>query len=334
MNDKITIIGAGSWGTTLAVILAKKGLSVELHSVFPEHNRQMAKQRRNNLFLKGTLFPKNLTVNPSLKQSLNNEIIVVAIPVKFLRRVLRTMKKCDVFFKNKILVSVSKGIEAKSLKRPSQIIEEELGKVTVAVLSGPTIAKEVLEGIPTVCVIVSKKEAIAERLQKIFNSCEFRVYCHSNVVGVEFGGALKNIIAIACGISDGLGFGVNTKAALVTRGLAEMTKMGIKLGAVSEIFWGISGLGDLVTTCFSFHSRNRSLGEKIGKGRKLRQVIENMEMVAEGVETVKSVYQLSKKLKVDMPITKEVYLILYKNKSPKRAVQDLMKRPLKPETIR
>jgi len=333
MKEKISIIGAGSWGTTLGVVLAKKGIDIELYSVSREHNLKMQKERENKIFLKGVKFPPRLKINHFLNGTLENNIIVIAIPVRFLRKVIRKIKRSGCTLKNKIFVSVAKGIELKSLKRPSQIIEEELGKVSLVVLSGPTIAKEVLRGIPTTCVIASKNNFIAKRLQTILSTYKFRVYLHNDVVGVELGGALKNIIAIACGISDGLGFGSNTKAALVTRGLVEISRLGKRLGANPATFWGISGLGDLATTCFSPYSRNRSVGEQIGKGKKLKNIIRNMIMVAEGIETAKSVYLLGKKLTLDMPITKEVYAVLYKNKSPKNAVGDLMRRPLKTEEI-
>lgn len=333
MREKISVIGAGSWGTTLAVVLSKKGVDVELHSVFDEHNLNMQEERENRLFLPGIKFPSRLTINLSLKEILQNEVIIIAIPVKFVRGVLKKIGRQTVFLKDKVFVSISKGIEAKSLKRVSEIIKEELGEVNTAVLSGPNIAKEVLQGIPSASVIACKDEKTAHRLQVLFNTPVFRVYFHSDVIGVELGGALKNIIALSCGISDGLGFGANTKAALVTRGLVEMTRLGRKLGAQIQTFWGISGLGDIVTTCFSPHSRNRFVGEQIGKGKTLKEVLREMKEVAEGVETVKSVYQLSLKFKVDMPIAKEVYSVLYRRKSPQKAVSDLMTRSLKAEKL-
>lgn len=333
VNNKISIIGAGSWGTTLAIVLSRKGLEVELHSVFAEHNYEMQKKRENKVFLKGAKFPSALKINPCLKDVLENDIVVIAIPVKFIRSVLRKIKRQNISLKNKTFVSVSKGIEIKSFKRTSQIIKEELSEARVAVLSGPNISKEVLAGIPSAAVIACEEEHMAEKLQILFTTLTFRVYIHSDIIGVELGGALKNIIAVACGISDGLGFGTNTKSALVARGLIEIIKLGEKLGAKPKTFWGISGLGDLITTCFSSHSRNRFVGEQIGKGNKLKNILSGMDMVAEGVYTVRSTYYLSKKLDVDMPITTEVYSVLYRNKSPKKAVSDLMKRPLKPEII-
>ncbi len=333
METKISIIGAGSWGTTLAVILSKKGIDVQLHSVFKEHNLKMQRARENKLFLKGVKFPSHLQITPSLSETLKNRIVIIAIPVKFISVILKKIKKHKSLLKNKIFVSVSKGIEAKTLKRVSQLIEEELKAPNVAVLSGPNIAKEVLRGVPSTSILACKSKSIGNELQLLFNTPTFRVYLHKDVIGVELGGALKNIIALSCGISDGLGFGTNTKAALATRGLVEITRLGEKLGANPSTFWGVSGLGDLVTTCFSPHSRNRSVGEEIGKGKKLSTIIKKMKMVAEGVETVKSVFLLSKKLKIDMPITRQVYAVLYQGKSPKKAVADLMTRPLKAEKI-
>ncbi|MCK4912628.1 MAG: NAD(P)-dependent glycerol-3-phosphate dehydrogenase [Candidatus Omnitrophica bacterium] len=333
METKISIIGAGSWGTTLAVILSKKGIDVQLHSVFKEHNLKMQRARENKLFLKGVKFPSHLQITPSLSETLKNRIVIIAIPVKFISVILKKIKKHKSLLKNKIFVSVSKGIEAKTLKRVSQLIEEELKAPNVAVLSGPNIAKEVLRGVPSTSILACKSKSIGNELQLLFNTPTFRVYLHKDVIGVELGGALKNIIALSCGISDGLGFGTNTKAAVATRGLVEITRLGEKLGANPSTFWGVSGLGDLVTTCFSPHSRNRSVGEEIGKGKKLSTIIKKMKMVAEGVETVKSVFLLSKKLKIDMPITRQVYAVLYQGKSPKKAVADLMTRPLKAEKI-
>ncbi|MCF7916548.1 MAG: NAD(P)-dependent glycerol-3-phosphate dehydrogenase [Candidatus Omnitrophica bacterium] len=329
----MSIIGAGSWGTTLAVYLAKKGISVKLHSVFRQHNLEMKKERENKSFLKNIKFPPCLDVEPSLEKTLNQEIILIAIPVKFIRNTLKKIATKKIDLKNKIFVSVSKGIEVKSLKRVSEIIKEELGTNHIAVLSGPTIANEVVRGIPTTAVIAAHKKQIGLKLQKLFNSQTFRVYLRNDIVGVELGGSLKNIIALACGISDGLGFGTNTKAALITRGLVEIMRIGKELGAKPKTFWGISGLGDLMTTCYSPDSRNRTVGELVGKGKEIKKITQEMEMVAEGVETTKSAYKISKTLGISMPITEQIYAILYKNKSAYKAVIDLMNRPLKKERI-
>ena len=334
MKEKISIIGAGSWGTTLAIILAKKGLAVELYSVFKTHSLKMQSQRQNRLFLKGAKFPRALGINPCLVSSLSNKTIILAVPVKFIPSVIAKIKKTKVDLKNKTFLSLSKGIESKSLKRSSQLIKAELSPLKVAVVSGPNIAREVLAGQPSAAILACKDKKSGKRLQALLTTKTFRIYLHSDLIGVELGGALKNIIALACGISDGLGFGTNTKAALMTRGLAEIMRLGKKMGANPSTFWGISGFGDMVTTCFSPHSRNRSVGEAIGKGKKLKAVITKMRMIAEGVETTKSAYKLSKKLKVDMPITQEVYKVLYQNKPPKRAVVDLMARPLKEEKLK
>lgn len=333
MKQEISIIGAGSWGTTLAVILSGKGLKVNLCSIFRSHNIEMHKERENRLFLKGVKFPLSLSISASLEEALKNEIIVIAVPVKFLRSALRKFPRPKISYQKKSFISVSKGIEPKSLMRASQIIKEELALRFVSVLSGPNIAKEILKRIPSAAILACPNTKLGQKLQALFSSRAFRIYLHDDVIGVEIGGALKNIIAIACGISDGLGFGTNTKAALVTRGLTEITRLGQKLGAKPATFWGISGLGDLVTTCFSPFSRNRSVGEYVGKGESIDKVIKNMNMVAEGVETVKAAFKLSKKLKVDMPITREVYSVLYRNKLPQKAVEDLMSRPLKSEIL-
>ena len=228
-------------------------------------------------------------------------------------------------------MSVTKGMELRTLKRMSEVIHEELGNIMLAVLSGPSIAQEVAKGIPTTAVISSCDKGTRQYLQNIFMTEKFRIYTNDDVVGIELGGSFKNIIAIACGISDGLGFGTNTKAAILSRGLAEISRLGAAMGARINTFSGISGLGDLVTTCISPYSRNRFVGEQIGKGKSLRQVKAHMQMVAEGIPTTRSAYALSLKYKVEMPITKEVYAVLYKNKSPLKAVRDLMTREKKEE---
>lgn len=329
-KPSITVLGAGSWGTTIAIVLARKKVTVKLHSFFPEHNRAMIKEKQNRQFLKNIKFPAGLSIEPDLKKALASQIIVMAIPVKFLPEVLIKLKN-QADFKDKIIVSLSKGIDSKTLKRPSELIKQALGKVKVAVLSGPNIALEIAQELPSASIIACADKRCACKLQEIFNSANFRVYLCDDLVGVELGGALKNIIAIACGISDGLGFGTNAKAALVTRGLVEITRLGKALGAQAPTFWGISGLGDLVTTCFSAYSRNRSLGEKIAQGKNYKQLLAEMEMVAEGAETVKSAFKLSKKIKVDMPIVRAVYAVLYQRKTAVNAVKLLMTRPLKPE---
>ncbi|MCD6134435.1 MAG: NAD(P)-dependent glycerol-3-phosphate dehydrogenase [Candidatus Omnitrophica bacterium] len=334
-KKSISIIGAGSWGTTLAIVLARQGIKVSLYSLFSSQNVQMSRQRKNQLFLKGVAFPPCLSIPSSEEEALKSEVIVIAIPVKFLRRSLHKIKKRS-DFSSKFVLSLSKGIEVSSLERPSQIIKSELNLSSsqIAVLSGPTIAREVLAGIPSAAIIACQNLKEAQELQKVLSHANFRIYLSRDIVGVEIGGALKNIIAIACGIADGLRFGTNTKAALLTRGLAEISRLGIKLGADVSTFFGLSGLGDLATTCFSSYSRNRFVGEQIGKGRDIKKVLSEMKMVAEGVESVRAVYRLSRRMKVDMPITREVYKVLYQRKLPRQAVATLMQRPLKLESIR
>jgi glycerol-3-phosphate dehydrogenase (NAD(P)+) len=330
MENKIAILGDGGWGTTLAIHLSRKGLPVCLWSAFKDYAVFLDKRRSNIKFLPGIKIPADIRITHDLEEAVGSAgVIVVAVPSHFFRGVVIRLKKFDL--KGKIILSVTKGIECATLLRMSQIIERELKGVKCAVLSGPTIAREVAEGIPTTAVIACRQAAIAGRLQKIFNSNKFRIYTNSDMVGVELGGSLKNIIAIACGVSDGLSFGANTKAAILCRGLAEISRLGSVMGARPRTFAGLSGLGDLVTTCISPLSRNRYVGEQLGKGKGLREILKKMDMVAEGVETAKSAYRLSLKHKVSMPITSAVYGILYRHKKPLAAVKDLMARSLKPE---
>jgi glycerol-3-phosphate dehydrogenase (NAD(P)+) len=327
---KIGVLGDGGWGTTLALHLFKKGYGVCLWGAFPEYVEVLKVKRENLKFLPGIKIPKEISISSDLKDVIEkSELLILAIPSLFMRSVLKKVKTFNL--KNKIILSVTKGIENNTLMRMSEVIQEELGNVNLAVLSGPTIAYEVARGVPTTCVIASKDEKLSNSLQEIFMTERFRVYTNSDLVGVELGGALKNTIAIACGISDGLGYGANTKAALLARGLVEITGLGIAMGAKKETFSGISGLGDLVTTCISPYSRNRTVGERIGRGEKLKDILSSMEMVAEGVYTTKSAYKLSLKYNVELPITKEVYLVLYRNKKPLKAVDDLMRREKKKE---
>lgn len=334
MRQKISILGAGGWGTTLAIVLSRKNtLDIKLWPAFPEHAQKIIKERENKDFLPSIKIPDNLKVTSDLKKALSSNIIIVAIPVEYLRQTLEKIKNSGVDYSNKLFLSVMKGIEIKSLKRPSEILHERLSipYTKIAILSGPTIAKEVAKGIPTVATVASFSHQNAKKIQEIFMSTNLRLYTHKDVASIETAAALKNIIAIACGVSDGLGFGTNTKSAVICRGLKEMIRFAKAFKINAAAFLGISGIGDLCTTCFSENSRNRSVGEQIGRGKSLKKVLSSMKMVAEGVTTVKSVYILSKKYKIDMPITKEIYLILYKNKSPKETVKDLMSRPLKAE---
>jgi glycerol-3-phosphate dehydrogenase (NAD(P)+) len=289
------------------------------------------KQKRVNVkFLPGIKIPRMINLTSNLSKAIqDNNLIVLATPSEYLASTLKKIKRFNL--SEKTFCSVVKGIHTQSLLRMSQIIHKELGNVHLGVLSGPTIAMEVALGVPSTAVIASRNIRIAKALQKIFHSHTFRIYRSTDVVGVELGGSLKNVIALASGMCDGLGFGTNTKAAILSRGLAEMVRLGTILGAKHKTFSGLSGLGDLVTTCMSPRSRNRTVGERLGRGQSITKILNSMKMVAEGVPTAKAVYRLSQRLHISMPITKEVYQIIYKNKDPKRAVTDLMTRELKAE---
>lgn len=327
---KVSVIGDGGWGTTLALYLDNRGYDVCLWGAFPEYTQQMAKKRENIKFLPGIKISKKVSLTSDLSEALNHgDLIVLAVPSQYLSNVLRKIKELD--YSNNLFISVVKGIEMDSLKRMSEIIIEELGSVPLGVLSGPTIASELARGIVTTAVIASKNTALAVQLQKVFHSKLFRIYTNTDVIGVELAGSVKNVIALACGICDGLNLGTNAKAAVLTRGLAEMARLGQALGAKRETFYGLAGLGDLVTTCVNAHSRNRSVGEAIGKGQDVHKLLQSMSMVAEGVATAKAVYHLSKKRQVQMPISQEVYNIIYKGKKAKSALESLMTRSFKPE---
>jgi len=333
MKEKvnIAILGDGGWGTTLSIHLSKKGYSVTLWGAFKENVAYMNKNRVNKQFLPNIKIPEGIKITADLSQAVfNKQLIVLAVPSQYLRQVLKQLKSKE-YPRQAIYLSVTKGIEKSSLKRMSEVFHSELGNLKFAVLSGPTIAYEVVKGVPTTAVIASHDLRVRKYLQGVFFTDKFRVYTNKDVIGVELGGSLKNIIAIACGAADGLGFGTNTKAAILSRGLAEISRLGAAMGANTKTFSGISGLGDLVTTCISLHSRNRFVGEEIGKGKTLKEVSSNMQMVAEGVPTAESAHALSLKYKVDMPIVKEVYNVLYKNKSAFKAFKDLMGRKEKEE---
>ena len=326
----IAVLGDGGWGTTLAIHLAKKNYSVKLWGAFADYVREVQKKRINHKFLPGIKTPKQVEMVDHLEAALSHaQLLILAVPSQYIHGILKKLKPFDL--SKKIVLSVIKGIDPVRLKRMSELILDELGAVKLAVLSGPTIAMEVAQGLPTTAVVASSDTKVARTLQMVLNSEKFRIYTNSDVVGVELGGSIKNIIAIACGVCDGLGFGTNAKAAIVTRGLAEMTRLGTAMGARSKTFSGLTGLGDLVTTCFSPQSRNRFVGEQLGKGIRIEKITRKMDMVAEGVETVKAVHRLGQKHRINLPITDEVFQIIYKNKNPQRAVNDLMNRRVKSE---
>jgi glycerol-3-phosphate dehydrogenase (NAD(P)+) len=321
------IVGAGSWGTALALLLSSNGNRVKLWARDVTLVEALRQQRVNQKYLPGIPLPDSIAIEADLNRALQNkEGVVIAVPSHAVRSVIKNITAIG----NKVkIISVAKGIENDTLLRVSQILAERFDEDNIAVLSGPSHAEEVSRGIPTVVVSASKNLDTAHWVQRTFMSSVFRVYTHSDVIGVELGGALKNIIAVAAGIIDGVGGGDNTKAALITRALAEVTRLGTKLGADSLTFAGLSGMGDLIVTCMSKYSRNRYLGEQIGKGRKLEEVLSEMVMVAEGVKTTRAAYQLAVKHGVEVPIISEAYKVLFENKHPKQAVFDLMTRAAK-----
>ncbi len=327
---KISILGDGGWGTALALLSERRGNKAMLWSAFPDYAQVMNEKRENEKFLRGIKIPGSIRITSNLSEAVEfGEILVLAIPAQYLRNILFKLKDFDL--KSKILVSVSKGIETKTLLRPSEVIYSILGHVNLAVLSGPSHAEEVARNIPTLVVVASHEARLAEEVQKIFHDPMFRIYTQTDVLGVELAGALKNIIAIGAGLCDGLGYGANTKAGLLTRGLLEITRLGIRLGANPNTFFGLSGVGDLVTTCISEYGRNLRVGRLLGEGKKLSEVLSHMEMVAEGVETTRSAYQLVQKFNVNAPIITEMYHVLFENKPPKQAISELMTRQLREE---
>jgi len=330
------VIGAGAWGTTLANLLAEKGNPVTLWVYETDLCTRMQQTRINDIYLPGFSLSQNLRFTSDLQQAVRGrELLLFVTPSQLTRRVLQqVVAEID---PEALVVSASKGIENDSLMLLSQVFEELLPPAMhrqLGFLSGPSFAKEVARKIPTAVVAAARDLAVAERIQEIFSTELFRVYTHDDIIGVELGGAMKNVIALAAGVADGLGFGYNTRAALITRGLAEMTRMGRRLGGSAETFAGLSGMGDLVLTCTGDLSRNRTVGVELGKGRKLDEILSGMPTVAEGVKTTLSAYQLARKLAVEVPIIEQMYHILYENKDPRQAVSDLMLRDLKAEAIR
>ena len=323
----ITVIGTGGWGTALAVLLHGNGHRVTLWGRLPEEVNPILAHRENKTFLPGVKIPDAIQVTLDTQTALRQaEMAVFAVPSHGMRPICRQVR--EYLPANAALVHVAKGIENETGARMSEVIAEELKTDRVVVLSGPSHAEEVGRGIPTAVVVAGRDAALA---QQAFMNERFRIYTHDDIIGVELGGALKNVIALAAGCCDGIGFGDNTKAALCTRGLAEMSRLGVGMGARPETFFGLSGVGDLIVTAFSRHSRNRGFGERLGQGETAEQIAASTKTVAEGVKTAKSVWQLAQKRGVDVPISREVYAILYEGKPPKQAVRDLMKREAKPE---
>lgn len=328
---RITVIGDGGWGTALAILLYKKNYKIKLWGVSQDYINYLNKTRNNIKFLPGIKIPKGIFITSDLKDAVSGaDLILLAVPSQYMRSVLKALRSVKTLPKAPFL-NAAKGIEGATLMRMSEVITDVLGSVCTAVLSGPTISHEVARGLPTTAVVASQDAILTKQMQGIFTTDAFRVYTSTDVVGVELGGALKNVIAIAAGVLDGFGFQANTKAGLLTRGLVEISRLGVAMGARRETFYGISGLGDLITTCISRHGRNRWFGEEIGRGKNPKRILAKTEMVVEGAATAKSAYELARKYEVEMPVTEQVYQVLYKGKSPKKAVRDLMNRPLKAE---
>ncbi|HOW88221.1 MAG TPA: NAD(P)H-dependent glycerol-3-phosphate dehydrogenase [Candidatus Omnitrophota bacterium] len=323
---RVTVLGDGGWGTALALVNVRRGNDVMLWSAFEDYAKILDKERENVKFLPGVKLPRELAITSNLKEAVDfGEILVLAIPSQYLRNILFKLRELD--YKGKILVSTAKGIEKKTCLRSSEIIRSVLGKnAPVVALSGPSHAEEVARKIPTLTVVASDDMKNAQYVQEHFRDPQFRIYVQKDIIGAEFGGALKNVIAIAAGVCDGLKFGDNTKSGLITRGLYEMVRLGVKHGANPNTFFGLSGIGDLITTCFSKHGRNLYVGRELGKGRKIKEILAGMAMVAEGVDTSLSVHQLCEREDLHLPIMHEVYRMLFEDKDPEEVVSTLLSR--------
>ena len=322
---KTAVIGAGSWGTALAILLQENGHQVTLWGVHPENVERLKKDRELKNKLPGVKIPEEIEITSDLKEAATDqEILVLAVPSVHTRETAAKLK--GLVKDGQLIVDVSKGIEEGTLKTLSEQIREELPTANVAILSGPSHAEEVARKLPTTCVVGAKDKKTAEYLQKVFMSPCFRVYTSPDILGIEIGGALKNVIALAAGIADGLGYGDNTKAALITRGIAEISRLGVKMGGKFESFCGLTGIGDLIVTCASMHSRNRRAGYLIGQGATMEEAMSEVQMVVEGVYSAKAGRALAAKYGVSMPIVEEINEVLFEGKSAKEAVEDLMLR--------
>ncbi|MEW4567241.1 NAD(P)H-dependent glycerol-3-phosphate dehydrogenase [Tautonia sp. JC769] len=328
--DQITILGAGGMGTAMAVLLDRSGHRVRLWARRPEFVEQLARAGQNERYLPGIPLPGTIRFTSDLEEALQGSHLVIAsVPSAFLRQTLKLASA--VLPPGLPVVSVIKGIEQRSFARPSQIILEELGERPVSILSGPSHAEEIARGLPTSVVVAGTDGPLNRLVRDTFNTDRFRVYSNPDAIGVELGGALKNVIGVAAGICDGLGFGDNAKAGLLTRGLAEMTRFGSAMGARPATFLGLAGVGDLITTCYSPFGRNRAFGERVGRGETLAEIQASSPKVAEGVPTCLGVSELARERSVDMPITTALRQILFEGKSPGEAVSDLMDREPKDE---
>ncbi|MBQ7446493.1 MAG: NAD(P)H-dependent glycerol-3-phosphate dehydrogenase [Eubacterium sp.] len=324
------VIGAGSWGIALSVVLADNGHTVKVWSLIEEEVRMLSEKHEHVDKLPGVIIPDTVSFTTDFNEAIHDrDMVVLAVPSPFIRSTAKQM--AEFVAKDQLIVVVSKGIEEDTLMILSDIVEQEIPQANVAVLSGPSHAEEVGRRLPTTVVAGAKTKAIAEKIQEYFMNQVFRVYSSSDILGIELGGSLKNVIALAAGMADGLGFGDNTKAALITRGIKEISELAVKMGARSETLSGLTGIGDLIVTCASQHSRNRKAGMLIGQGYTMQEAMDEVKMVVEGVYSAKAAYRLSEKYDVDMPIVKEVNDILFGGQSAKQGVVDLMARDRKSE---
>ena len=329
---KISVIGSGGWGIALAILLHKNGHNLTIWSFDKKEAEELKKTRQNKTKLPNILLPEDVKVTDDLKEAVNDkDILILAVPSKAIRSVSKSLK--DIIKENQVIVNVAKGLEEDTLKTMTGIIEEELKEKNpqVAVLSGPSHAEEVGKGIPTTCVVSAHNKELTLYLQNIFMNPSFRVYTSPDMLGVEIGGALKNVIALAAGIADGLNYGDNTKAALITRGIKEISSLGVAMGGEQSTFYGLTGLGDLIVTCASMHSRNRRAGILLGQGKTLDEAIKEVNMVVEGVYSAKSALMAAKKYNVEIPIIEQVNAVLFENKNAAEAVNELMIRDKKLE---
>lgn len=334
----ITILGGGSWGIALSVLLSDKKHSVRMWEFSPKDAAMLCEKREHALKLPGIKIPSSVIITSDIKEAIDSsEFVLCVVPSQTMRKTCKTLvASVDASTLNAVngWIIASKGIECTTLKLMTEVLVEEIPGLTsskLVVLSGPSHAEEVSRNIPTTVVAASENQELASRIQKECSTDTFRIYTNNDPRGVELAASVKNVIALAAGICDGLGLGDNTKGALLTRGMAEIVRLGHKMGAAEQTFFGLAGVGDLITTCISKHSRNRNMGELIASGLTLDQALSKMVMVAEGVETAKSTYALAQRYKIEMPITTEVYKTLFEGKPVKEAVRDLMMRESKPE---
>lgn len=327
---KVGIIGAGSWGTALSVLLNSNGHQVTVWSVIEQEIQMLKEEHEHKEKLPGVMLSEDICFTTDLQKAIQGkDLLVLAVPSPYTRGTSQKMR--EFVAEGQIIVNVAKGIEENTMKTLSAIIEEEIPQAVVTVLSGPSHAEEVGRGLPTTCVVGAKEETTAAYIQEIFMNNVFRVYTSDDILGIELGGALKNVIALAAGVADGLGYGDNIKAALITRGISEISRLGVAMGGKKETFGGLTGIGDLIVTCASMHSRNRRAGILIGKGYSMEEAMKEVNMIVEGVYSAKAALQLSEKYKVELPIIEQVAAVLFEGANPKEAVDALMGREKKSE---